>query len=158
MINKLELNIEIIIKEYGNYVFKIVDNTVKNSLSYQDKEEIVSDTFFLLWKNQDKIDHNLKSYLAAIAKNCSYQRLNKAREDIQFDEDINGFKDDVENIIYVEQLLKRLTREEIKVFKLYYVNGYKIKEISKMTDKSSTNVKVILYRIRKKLREGKKDV
>ena len=28
MINKLELNIEIIIKEYGNYVFKIVDNTI----------------------------------------------------------------------------------------------------------------------------------
>lgn len=56
MKNTLEFNLETIIDEYANYVFKIVDNIIGNTLSYQDKEEIVSDTFYLLWKNQEKIN------------------------------------------------------------------------------------------------------
>lgn len=56
MKNTLEFNLETIIDEYANYVFKIVDNIIGNILSYQDKEEIVSDTFYLLWKNQEKIN------------------------------------------------------------------------------------------------------
>ena len=158
MINKLEIDIEIIIKEYSNYVFKIVDNTVGNSLSYQDKEEIVSDTFYLLWKNQNKIESNLKSYLATIAKNCSYQRLNKLREETILDENNNSYKEDFERAIYIKEILKKLTKEEKNIFNLYYIKGYKAKEISKMINKSVANIKVNLYRIRKKLREGKLDV
>lgn len=69
------VNIESIINEYTAYVYKIVENIVGDSLVYQDKEEIVADTFYLLWKNQEKISTNLKSYLAAIARNCAYEKL-----------------------------------------------------------------------------------
>ena len=54
MKNTLEFNLEIVIDEYAGYVFKIVDNIIGTSLSYQDKEEIVSDTFYLLWKTKIK--------------------------------------------------------------------------------------------------------
>ena len=60
MNSNINFNIEIIIDEYSNYVFKIVDNIIGTSLPYQDKEEVVSDVFYLLWKNQDNINHNLK--------------------------------------------------------------------------------------------------
>ena len=62
MKNTLEFNLEIVIDEYAGYVFKIVDNIIGTTLSYQDKEEIVSDTFYLLWKNQNRINTNLKAY------------------------------------------------------------------------------------------------
>lgn len=158
MINKIKLDIEIIIKEYSNYVFKIVDNTVNNSLSYQDKEEIVSDTFYLLWKNQDKIESNLKSYLATIAKNCSYQRLNKLNSEMTLDENITSYKEELDAPLEIKDILKTLTKDEKIIFDLYYIKGYKIKEIAKILNKSNSNIKIILYRMRKKLREGKLDV
>ncbi|MDE5631174.1 MAG: sigma-70 family RNA polymerase sigma factor, partial [Bacilli bacterium] len=146
------------IKEYSNYVFKIVDNAVGNSLSYQDKEEIVSDTFYLLWKNQDRIESNLKAYLATIAKNCSYQKLKKSIDEASAEEKIIGIQDNLDNALYIKEILKKLTPEERNIFNLYYIKGYKVKDISKIINKSVANVKVILYRMRKKLREGKRDV
>ncbi len=62
MNNTINFNLDFLIDEYANYVFKIVDNIGGKALTYQDKEEIVSDVFYLLWKNQDKIDSNLKAY------------------------------------------------------------------------------------------------
>lgn len=155
MINEIKIDIEIIINEYSNYVFKIVDNTVGNSLSYQDKEEIVSDAFYLLWKNQDRVESNLKSYLATIAKNCSYQRLHKLNSEIILDENITSYNEELDISLEIEDILKNLTKEEKDIFDLYYVKGYKIKEIAKIQNKSNSNIKIILYRMRKKLREGK---
>ena len=68
----LEDDINLIIEKYSNYVYKIIDNIIKNALSYQDKEEAVSDTFYLFWKNQNNINNNLKylKYKVAIL-NCN---------------------------------------------------------------------------------------
>ncbi len=68
----LEDDINLIIEKYSNYVYKIIDNIIKNTLSYQDKEEAVSDTFYLFWKNQNNINNNLKylKYKVAIL-NCN---------------------------------------------------------------------------------------
>ena len=158
MANNLKIDIEVIIKEYSNYVFKIVDNTIGNSLSYEDKEEIVSDSFYLLWKNQDKIKENLKSYLSVIAKNCAYQKVNKEKNYLHLDDCNFTYKENYHNHILLDDLLKKLTKDEKNIFNLHYINGYKVKEIAKYTNKSVTSIKVILYRIRKKLREGAEDV
>lgn len=77
--NNIQFNIELIIDEYSNYVYKIVDNVIGTSLPYQDKEEIVADVFYLLWKNQNNIKSNLKSYIGTIARNCLMRNLGKIR-------------------------------------------------------------------------------
>lgn len=43
--NHVNFNIEMIIDEYSNYVFKIINSIVGTSLPYQDKEEIAP-TYF----------------------------------------------------------------------------------------------------------------
>ena len=86
MSNNIQFNIELIIDEYSNYIFKIVDNVVGTSLPYQDKEEIVSDVFYLLWKNQNNIQSNLKSYIGTIARNCSYEKLRKNKITFEYTE------------------------------------------------------------------------
>ena len=158
MNSNINFNIEIIIDEYSNYVFKIVDNIIGTSLPYQDKEEVVSDVFYLLWKNQDNINNNLKGYLGVIAKNCSYSKLRKYNENLEYQDNllnnnvsIKGL--DFDYMLTIKQKLAKLSLEEQQIFKLYYVEGYKIKEISNKLDMKASLVKVKLYRLRKKLRE-----
>lgn len=158
MNSNINFNIEIIIDEYSNYVFKIVDNIIGTSLPYQDKDEVVSDVFYLLWKNQDNINHNLKGYLGMIARICSYSKLRKSNDNLEYQDNllnnnifIKGLDSDY--MLTIKQKLRKLSLEEQTIFKLYYVEGYKIKEISTKLDMKASFVKVKLYRIRKKLKE-----
>ena len=120
MKNTLEFNLEIVIDEYAGYVFKIVDNIIGTTLSYQDKEEIVSDTFYLLWKNQNKINTNLKAYLSVIARNASYDKLRKNNFTTPIDENM-GYENDFDTILEVKEKLNKLTHEELMIFELFYL-------------------------------------
>lgn len=153
MLGKLELDIEVMINEYNNYVFKIINNLVGDSLTYQDKEEIVSDTFYLFWKNQDKVEKNIKVYLGTIAKNLALRRLNRRLNNVMLDENIIGYEALIDNKLFIYEIVNVLSNDEKDIFILYYVKGYKIKEIAKSLNLSISNVKVKLYRIRKRLRE-----
>lgn len=153
MKSTLEFDLELIIDEYSNYVFKIIDNIIGNKLSYQDKEEITSDTFYLLWKNQTKINTNLKSYLSAIARNCAYNKLRKNNFTTSLEDNEISYNTDFDTILDIKEQIKKLTPEELQIFKLFYLKGLKIGEVSKEINKSSSAIKIKLYRIRKKLKE-----
>ena len=64
------LNIELAMKDYNNYIYKIIKNKY-NNFSDEDIEEIILDVFLTLWNNQNKLDINQKmsSYIAGITKN-----------------------------------------------------------------------------------------
>lgn len=153
--NKLSLDIEVIIREYSSYVYKVIDNLVLNSLTKQDKEDLLSETFYLLWKNQDKINSNMKSYMATIARNLCYQALKRENVTFSLDNQLDTYTENYETRIFLLEQIKRLNKTEREVFNLYYIKGYKIKEISKIMKKSVGNIKIILYRIRKTFKEGR---
>lgn len=69
--NNNELDIEKIVDEYNKYIHKIIKNMNYYKFSSEDIEEIVADTFFIIWKNREKLDENkmLSSYIAGIVKN-----------------------------------------------------------------------------------------
>ncbi len=69
--NNNELDIEKIVDEYNNYIHKVIKNMNYYKFSNEDIEEIVADTFFIIWKNREKLDENkmLSSYIAGIVKN-----------------------------------------------------------------------------------------
>ena len=73
--NYMEINIELIIEEYKDYVYTIIKNTSGNALIPADIDEIISDVFFLIWKNSAKIKTNLKAYIATTARNCAINRM-----------------------------------------------------------------------------------
>ena len=50
--NNQKLDLEKIIAEYSGYVYSIIKNMTNEYLSNEDVEEIMSDTFFILWKNK----------------------------------------------------------------------------------------------------------
>lgn len=50
--NKGELDLEKILNEYSPYITTIINNIAKDILNSEDKEEIVSEVFFILCKNK----------------------------------------------------------------------------------------------------------
>ena len=58
---KNELNIEQIINDYSGYVYTIIKNISSQEQKQEDIEEIISDTFFVLWKNAHKMNENVWS-------------------------------------------------------------------------------------------------
>ncbi len=151
--NKIEFDLSIVIDEYSNYVYKIVNNIAGKSLNRQDKEEILSDTFYLLWKNQKNIKDNLKSYLSAIARNCTYRRLQKCEIAIDLDENLIATVENIERVVWIKEKLNALNDNEREIFELHYVYGLKIKEIANITGKTCGSIKMVLLRIRKKFKE-----
>lgn len=162
------LDIEKIIQEYSAYVYKIVTNISLNKLSNEDIEEIISDTFFILWKNKEKLDEErmISSYIAGITRNLVKEKF----RNIKINDDIEDYKNNILDfrqidMIYeereqsniIEEIVKKMKKEDINIFNMYYYSGMKIKEISKKLNVSEFKIKSKLYRIRKKIRKEFKE-
>lgn len=155
------IDIDAIFKEYNSYVFKIVINESNNKLSKQDKEELVSDIFFQLWKNQKKIKDlkKIKSYIGKIAKNTTKNKLRSLKQQVSFDENIIGITKDNMQSYYVSEQLDLINKELLKmdvldkdIFIMYYYNNKKIKDIALIKNIKISTVKTRLHRTRKKLK------
>lgn len=157
------LNLEKIIDEYSGYIYKIIKN-MTSSLSNEDIEEIVTDTFFILWKNREKLEEErlLSSYVAGIAKNLVREKtrainINYNISDyenlIQDYKKIDMICEEREKVSIIEKTVKQMKKDDILIFNLYYYSSMKIKQISSVMGISEFNVKSRLYRIRKKIKK-----
>ena len=162
--NQNQLDLEKIIDEYSGYVYTIIQNMNLALLLQEDIEEIVSDTFFILWKNTDKLDNEkiLSSYIAGIVRNLVREKIRK----LQYPVDISDYENEISedfsiDMIYeeretmqkIEKSLKQMKNEDFMIFKLYYYSGRKIREIAKIMNISEFSVKSKLHRMRKKLKK-----
>lgn len=159
-----ELDLEIVIDEYSGYVYKIIENMAMQYLSKEDIEEIISDTFFILWKNRNKLDNTkeLSPYLAGITRNLVKEksRVINIHSDISDYESIiqDFFKVDMiceqrEKIAIINKTVKKMKENDIEIFELYYYSSMKISEISNILNISEFSIKSKLFRIRKKIKK-----
>lgn len=159
-----ELDLEKIINKYSSYTATIINNMAKENLNNEDKEEIISEVFFILWKNKEKLDINkyLSPYIAGITKNVVKKYLRKIK--INFDisdyenslycyDKINIFDNNIEKISKIENRLKEMKEIDKKVFLDFYYSSKSIKDIAKEQNISEFSVKQRLYRIRNKIRK-----
>lgn len=165
-IEKEELNIEKVITDYSGFLYKNIKNHSYN-LKIEDIEEIITDTFFVLWKNYSKmdLDDKISNYLIGVSKNILFNRLRKNK--IKFNnvnledyKDIVKTKDDVEKLYErqdkvksIENIVDNMDKESKEIFILFYYEQRKIKEISKILGVSESKVKTRLHRIRKKIKK-----
>ena len=162
-----ELDLEKIINEYSSYTATIIDNMARNSLNDEDKEEIVSEVFFILWKNKNKLNVNkyLSSYIAGITRNVVKEYLRKIKINFNISDYENSLynydkidllDDNVEEISKIEEKLKNMKKIDKTIFLDFYYSFKSIKDIAKEQKISEFSVKQRLYRIRNKIRkEGK---
>lgn len=159
---KNEIDIDQIIEDFTPYITTIINNEKYNAISFEDKEEIFSDTFFLLWKNRNRLNIkvSLKSYLAGITRNLikeKYRKLNIVYDIGKLENDalnsINMYEDDRELIFDIEQKIKELKAIDIEIVNLFYYSSMSIKDIARKLNISELNVKTRLHRIRKKIKK-----
>lgn len=151
-----------IIEDFTPYITTIINNGTDNSISFEDKEEIYSDTFFILWKNRNRLNINvsLNSYLAGITRNLikeKYRKLKLTYDISDFENDllnsVNMCENDRELIYDVEQKIKGLKNIDIEIVNLFYYSSMSVKDIAKKLNISEFNVKTRLHRIRRKIRK-----
>ena len=159
-LQKEMFDIEKIVKEYSMCLNSIINNKVGNKLSFEDKEEILTDAFFVLWKNKDKVTSSIKSYLIGVVNNLIKEKCVKKK--ITYN--INDFENSVEfsNVCVfeqsdkfeiIEEIISKLREEDKKIIKLFYYEDMSIKSIAKKLNISEGNVKIRLFRLRKLIRK-----
>lgn len=153
-----------LVSDYNNYIKIIITNS-SNTLTEEDKEEILEDTIFNVYRKLDSINEDiLKPYIAKTAKNLVINKiknnekydadsLNEMNDENSFEvEDINS---NVENIILsndkmllVKSIINNFNELDKKIFLDFYYSNKKINDISKEYKISKTNIKVKLHRAR----------
>ena len=95
------LNLEKIINKYNSYIYTILLNSISNE---SDIEEILSDVFFILWKNYKRLDDKteIKKYLVGITKNLIKKKYRDSNLNI---EDIELYENNILDNINVEELV-----------------------------------------------------
>ena len=106
-----ELNLEIVIDEYSGYVYKIIENMAIQYLSKEDVEEIISDTFVVLWKNRKKLDKTkeLSPYIAGITRNLVRE---KSRV-VNIHSDISDYENIIQDFFKLDMICEQ--REKVSI-------------------------------------------
>ena len=147
-----ELDLERIINEYSSYIAIIINNMASTNLSNEDKEEIISEVFFILWKNKHKLDINksLSSYIAGITRNLVKEYLRKIKINVDISDYENSlygydkidFLDtNIQEIRHIEKKLENMKEIDKTIFLDFYYSSKSIKDIAKEQKISEFSVK-----------------
>lgn len=151
---------------YGRLVESIAEKLLENR---SDREEVVDDTFFKLWRYRFDIDperRSLKGFICMLAKSCiadklRYQNRIKRQEVIPLAENDIGVDVDYENAAAKklnQQLIigciSTMRSPDKEVFIDRYYFNMPIKDIAAREGISVKKVENTLYRGKKKLREA----
>lgn len=165
---KGEIDIDKLLDDFYGYVYMIVKNGVSIYITDEDIEEIISDVFVAIWKNNTMLSNstNIKAYLSGTAKNIIKNKYRKSElnfsiydyEEQLFDSsNIEQIIEENEKNFIIKKSLKTLKENEYRIFIMFYYEAKTINEISSELNFSTGKVKVILHRVRKKLKKILKD-
>ncbi len=153
----------VLVKRYERLVFSLALRMMKNR---EDAEEISQDVFVKAYQAIDgfKGDAKFSSWLYRITYNRSLDMLARKKKQPAFENTeaiANTNLDEVENALdqmerkaqqeLVQLAINQLEAEEAFIVTVYYYKEHSIAEIAEMTGFTESNVKIKLYRSRKKL-------
>ena len=131
----------------------------------QEAEDMVQEAYLKLWNKRDELAGvlNTEAYCVTLVKNLCYDALRRSRpdEDGHAPEELNLPTDtniarEVEQRDEVNQvcrLIGRLPEQQKRVILLRDVNDCSFEEIEQATGLNAINIRVLLSRARKKIRE-----
>lgn len=157
--------LEAIVGKYAGYLYAIVNNVIRGQLGQEDAEELVSDAFLSLWNHRTELQPvSLRSYLAAIARNASIDRLRAKKLTLPMDDDVLQIADEkagVESAVLQRELdaavrnaVEAMPQPDREIFQRYYFYCQKISEIAKDMGLNTSTVTTRLSRGRKKLKSS----
>lgn len=153
---------ELLVNRHKNFAFTIADRILQNE---QDAEEVAHDAFVKLLTSADKFKGESKftTWFYRIVMNMAISRTRKKRvrtEDIDNQpagiaeyssfEEFGGLNTQDRNY-YLSKAVGKLKDEERLLITLYYFDELEMDEIVEITKIDKGNLKVKIFRVRKKL-------
>ena len=152
-----------LIDKYKNMAYTVAIKIVKNE---EDAEEVAQDSFLKAYQKLDsfKGDSKFSTWLYTIVYRNSISKIRKKNmvttdidafvienhtTDFEFPQ-IEAIKNG-EQKKYVNQAISNLSEMDALLITLFYLNESSVEEIGKITNLTKTNIKVKLFRARKKL-------
>jgi len=141
------------VHEYNNRVCRFVDKLLVDRTAAKD---ITQETYLRLWENKDKVDFNkVRSWLFTTAYRLSMDHIqrNKRFVDESFIPDRWEKEENLDLKKIVEESLALLSDIQRSIILLKDNEGYSYLEIGEILNLSDAQVKVYLFRARKKIKE-----
>ena len=153
----------ILVDRYKDLVFTLALRMVKNR---EEAEEISQDTFLKVFKSLNKFkgDSKFSTWIYRVGYNTCLDRIKKnkrAQRTVAIDEftehQIKTLDNALDNMemeerkLAIQHCLQLLPSEDSYLMTLYYFEELSLEEISKIIDITVNNVKVKLFRSRKRL-------
>ncbi len=153
----------ILIDRYQNLVFTVVLRVVKVK---EEAEEVAQDTFLKAFESLDgyRGESKFSTWIYSIAYRKALDRVRKTSrmKPVELIEDITeknvetidnalSFLEQQERNDTIRRCIAELPEKEAAIITLYYFEDQSVREISAITNLTEDNIKVKLYRSRKKL-------
>ena len=148
---------EEIVKRHKNSIIYFIQRYTK---SIDIAEDLAQDVFLyiLIHKKNYRFEYSLKTYLYTIAKSKALNYIKREKRIVKLDE--NQFEDleELEEKIFRDERKEKL-KESIQKLKIEYQNAIYLadieelsyKEIGHVLNKTTSNVKILIYRARRAL-------
>lgn len=152
--------LEALIEKYAAYVSTVIRRIVLPALSESDIEELSADVFTAVWRNPNSVTaDNIKSYLAAAARNKALSRLRTLKEWQPPDDEFLSVADvesEADKRLLAEALASALDElensdREILVETYYYCRP--LKETATKLEITANAAKTRLFRARSRLKK-----
>jgi len=151
-----------LIDKYKNMAFTIAIKIVKST---EDAEEVAQDSFLKAYQKLDtfKGESKFSTWLYSIIYRNAISKIRKKKITVSdIDEFVienyethTDFQSDMikneEQSIYVKKIINSLPETDALLITLFYLNENTVDEIEEITGLTKTNIKVKLFRARKKL-------
>ena len=153
----------VLVDNYKDLVFTLAMRMVKNR---EEAEEVSQDTFIKVYKSLNKFKGNSKfsTWIYRVAYNTCLDRLKKIKREynvVAIDEFTEHQVKTLDNALNqmeeqehkqkIQECLQLLPSDDSFLLTLYYFEDQSLEEISKVVGITANNVKVKLFRSRKKL-------
>ncbi|WP_308599972.1 RNA polymerase sigma factor [uncultured Dysgonomonas sp.] len=145
---------------YHQKLYRIAYRIVQDTAN---AEDIVQETFIKLWNKKDELEQieNTEGFAIIIVRNTCLDYLRKAKNDhhTSYDTEIpetSSLSKQLEiqdDAAYVKDLINKLPDQQRQVIMMKHWDGYTDEEIENITGISPGNIRVILSRARKTIRE-----
>jgi RNA polymerase sigma factor (sigma-70 family) len=158
-----------LVNRYSDMVYSLALKLLNNTA---DAEDLAQEVFISAYQSLKDYRGNSKfsTWLYRVTFNKAISKLRKVKHEILTDNEkhfenwggsdldsyrelVQGFSDDEEKVKVLEKVISQLSEDEKLLIMLHYYEDQSIDEISAITRISVSNVKVKLFRIRKKMKE-----
>jgi len=154
--------LEALMAQYIPYVSTIVWNILRNCMSKEDAEEVVSDVFVAAWNQADDMQAGCaKAWLGAVARNKAKTKLRSAGQTLPLEEDVLELPDEctpssaaeqAEERKLVQKALDQLEPTEREIFLRHYYYAQTVEEIARYMQLNPSTIKTKLRRGRMRLK------